>query len=408
MVQPERTGVSVSTSSLSNSQEELQDPDSSSIGESISYRAGLDGIRAFAVLAVLCYHGGVSWVPGGFLGVDVFFVLSGFLITTLLLKELRSRETIGLVAFWARRARRLLPALFLVLIFCAIFVLFFTTPGTYPSFGADALSSLLYVANWHFIFQGSNYFALGAAPSLLEHTWSLAIEEQFYVLWPLILLGLFRIGARTKILFGVCLVGALASTAWMAWLFHHGASLSRLYYGTDTHAECILIGAALALAFLALNRQPLSRRWQQVLGGAGWIGLGLIGFLMWHTTFSDSFLYQGEFLLLALSAAALTLCASVCARSVLTRLLSLGILVFLGRISYGLYLWHFPLFQWLSASRVHLSGWPLLGVRIGVTLVVAICSFFFVERPIRHSLILSKKTASKDRAHSLEETPMPH
>ena len=356
----------MSTALLSNSQEDLPDPDSSSIGESISYRAGLDGIRAFAVLAVLFYHGGVSWVPGGFLGVDVFFVLSGFLITTLLLKELRSRETIGLVAFWARRARRLLPALFLVLIFCAIFVLFFATPGTYPSFGADALSSLFYVANWHFIFQGSNYFALGAAPSLLEHTWSLAIEEQFYVLWPLILLGLFRIGARTKILFGVCLVGALASTAWMAWLFHHGASLSRLYYGTDTHAECVLIGAALALVFLTVNRQPLSRRWQHLLG------------------------------------------ASVCAQSVLTRLLSLGILVFLGRISYGLYLWHFPLFQWLSASRVHLSGWPLLGVRIGVTLVVATCSFFFIERPIRHSLILSKKTTSEDRADALKETPMPH
>ena len=161
-------------------------------GERIRYLPALDGLRAFAVLAVLGYHGGLGWLSGGFLGVDAFFVLSGFLITTLLLSEWGHRNRIALSAFWARRARRLLPALFLMLLGVALYAAFAAAPNELATIRGDALSSLLYVANWHFIFSHQSYFAQFTTPSPLRHMWSLAIEEQFYLVWPLIVYGVLR------------------------------------------------------------------------------------------------------------------------------------------------------------------------------------------------------------------------
>ena len=233
------------------------DPDAPHEDPSLSYIPALDGIRALAVLGVMAFHSGIPFLPAGFLGVDTFFVLSGFLITSLLIGEWRRRTTIRLGAFWARRARRLLPALLLVLLFVACYAAFVVPRGTYPDLRLDALSTLFYVANWHYILIGSNYFVQTGPVSLLTHTWSLAIEEQFYLVWPLVVLGVMHFTRSLRVLLAVCVVGALASAAEMALLYHPGMNLTRLYYGTDTHAQCMLVGASLAvsLAIFAERRR---------------------------------------------------------------------------------------------------------------------------------------------------------
>ena len=376
------------------------------------------------MLGVVLYHAGISWLPAGFLGVDSFFVLSGFLITSLLLGEVRHSGSIELALFWARRARRLLPALFVVVSFCAIFVWVGATAGTYPGFRLDAFSTLLYVANWHFILSGANYFVVTSAPSPLTHTWSLAIEEQFYVVWPLLVLGLTKLGRGTKTLLLLSILGAAASTIWMAVRHAQGASLTRLYYGTDTHAMGMLVGAALAstLALVAARRRaggrlPRGRAAELRGGDPGWAVtslagrrlLGLLGVaalvgsgLLWCLVdFSGPFLYTGGFLLMALLTAVVILSAVCHQRGIVALLLSLAPLVFLGRISYGVYLWHFPLFAWLDGPRTGLNGLSLLALRLGVTLVVSVLSFFLIERPIRHGGLLRGWKGASATAASL-------
>jgi len=378
----------------------------------------LDGVRALAVLGVMAYHGGISWLGGGFLGVDAFFVLSGFLITSLLIEEWRRRRTIALGSFWSRRARRLLPALLLVLVFVACYAAFVATPGTYPGLRLDALSTLFYVANWHFILVGANYFNQTGLPSPLTHTWSLAIEEQFYVVWPLValtVLAVFRHRPRRGLgmLLGVSVAGAAGSAVEMAWLFGRGASLTRLYYGTDTHAQSLLAGAALACTFGLLAE----RRAAQVGAGAaarpalaessgdpgwvatgarskaalGWLGLAGIaggGVLWWHLNGDDPLLYRGGFLLAAATTAAVLVSVVAAPAGAPARLLSLRPLRFLGRISYGMYLWHYPLFVWIDGARTGLTGYRLFGVESAATVVAATLSYYLVERPIRRGGLL--------------------
>jgi peptidoglycan/LPS O-acetylase OafA/YrhL len=380
------------------------DPDAPREEPNLSYIPALDGVRAFAVLGVMAYHGGISWLPAGFLGVDAFFVLSGFLITSLLISEWQRRSTIRLGHFWARRARRLLPALLLLLVFVVLYANFVAPAGTYPGLRLDSLSTLFYVANWHFILTGSNYFSQTGLPSLLTHTWSLAVEEQFYLLWPLVVLGVLKFTGRLWVLLAVSAVGALASATEMALLFRHGTGTTRLYYGTDTHGQCLLVGAALAsgLALFARRRQAAatppggsatpggntawaaSSLWARtllsVVGGAGLVGAGL---LWWRVSFNGSFLWEGGFLVAALATAAVLVCVVCAQRSWLATALSVSPLRYLGRISYGLYLWHYPLFQWIDGQRTGLDGYALFGARCGATLAVATVSFYLVERPIR-------------------------
>ncbi|RQX06450.1 acyltransferase family protein, partial [Micromonospora globispora] len=222
----------------------------------IAYQPALDGVRALAVAAVLAFHGGVAALPGGFLGVDAFFVLSGFLITSLLLAEHRDAGRIDLVAFWGRRVRRLLPALLLVLV-VVLLVSRQLMPGT--ELGAlrwDALAALGYVANWRMANRGGDYFAATGSPSPLQHTWSLGIEEQFYLVWPLLLIVLLAWAARRRrlgVALLVILVGAVGSALAAALLFAPDA-VDRVYYGTDTRAVALLVGAALAV--LLARRVP--------------------------------------------------------------------------------------------------------------------------------------------------------
>jgi len=368
-------------------------PDAAPSGPHLDYLPALDGVRAFAVLGVMAFHSGLPFLPAGFLGVDSFFVLSGFLITSLLTAEWASTGTIRLRAFWARRARRLLPALLLVIVFVALWSDFVAAKGSYPDLRWDALSALFYVANWHFIAAGGNYFVQTGPASPLTHTWSLAIEEQFYLIWPLIVLGLLRWTKDLRVLLAVAGAGAIASAVEMALLFRSGTDLTRLYYGTDTHAQCLLVGAAVALGWAvtcghrrgsAGDAPPLSAATRRAVGAAGAVGVLGTGVLWWRTSYAGAFLWEGGFLVAALATAAVVVAATAASRSMVSRALGWAPLRFLGRISYGLYLWHFPLFQWLDAERTGLRGYPLFGVRFGATVGMATASFYLVERPIRH------------------------
>jgi peptidoglycan/LPS O-acetylase OafA/YrhL len=390
--------------------EAIADPDASPVGERLRYVAGLDGVRAFAVAAVIAYHAGVTHATGGFLGVDIFFCLSGFLITSLLLGEARHAGTIRLAQFWARRARRLLPALFLVLCFVGLLSWLAVPQGAYPGLRLDSLSTLLYVANWHFILEGTSYFKAALPPSPLTHTWSLAIEEQFYVVWPLVVLGLVKLRRAPPVLLVVSVVGALASTAWMAWLFSPSADPTRLYYGTDTHAMTLLTGAGLAagLALLAGQRDPSALR-AKGLGGlavqaAGIAGAAVLCAMALKVNGETHWLYKGGFLVCGVATATVILSVVTAPRGPLAMALSLAPVRFVGRISYGLYLWHYPLFIWLDHERTGLFGIRLLALRLVVTVVVATASFYLVERPIRHGLVLRGRSAVVATAVSVATT----
>ncbi len=413
------------------------------------YVPSLDGLRALSVLGVMLYHGGAPFLTGGFLTIDVFFVLSGFLITSLLLGEWAKRLTIRLGQFWARRARRLLPALLVMLVGVAIYAKVFATPGEFANLRLDSLSTLFYVSNWHFIVSGGNYFAMTSQPSPLEHMWSLSIEEQFYIVWPPVALLMLHLGRKLRPerrlwpIFAAAVVGAVASAVDMRLLYSGGASLMRLYEGTDTRSQDILVGAALAIGMAmwaehrpaarpipahALvpgrsgrahpatgtagaippkpHRRDLHRRrgpslklieaWEitsrptrillQVLG---WAAL-LAGVFLWtQLTVPTGFMFEGGYFLFALGVATVIFCAVTAQTASLSQALGNAVFRYVGKISYGAYLWHFPLFALLDSARLHLYGYPLLVVRIGVTLVVATASFYLVEEPIRRGRMRS-------------------
>jgi peptidoglycan/LPS O-acetylase OafA/YrhL len=362
------------------------------------YHAGLDGLRALSVAAVLLYHGGVPWARGGFLGVEIFFVLSGFLITSLLVREWMRRSRIGLKAFWGRRARRLLPALVCLVAVIGIYYVDASPNRAVPGLRADGLATLLYVGNWHQLAVGSNYFAANGPTSPLEHTWSLAIEEQFYLLWPLLVVGLLWLGRRHTrsrsrrplvALLIVTLLGVLASAIDTALRLHGGRGLDRVYYGTDTRAAGLLMGAALAIVLALVGttddgvaaRNPGRRRSMAAL--APFCALGAVLVILHLANSSSMWLFP--YGLFALDLAVLALIAGIvlAPRSPLARMFSLKPLRTIGVISYGIYLWHFPLFLWLDEPATGLSGTPLLLFRLTVTLLVSAVSFWLIEQPIR-------------------------
>ena len=227
----------------------------------------LDGLRAVALLIIMGYHFGVGWLQGGFFSLDIFYVLSGYLITGLLVSEYRKRSAIKLSAFWLRRARRLLPALLIVLVAVTLLVRFVSAPDLFIDFRMSALSALFYFSNWWQIAASSNYFVATGAVSPLTHTWSLAVEEQFYLVWPLVVLAVMTL-SRTfvrgiRVLLVLSVVGALASALEMALLYHPTVNTTRLYFGTDTHAQSILIGSVLACAMTMIQMRRGMRGWHR-------------------------------------------------------------------------------------------------------------------------------------------------
>jgi peptidoglycan/LPS O-acetylase OafA/YrhL len=355
----------------------------------------LNGLRALAVIGVVAYHLQLGWASGGYLGVDLFFVLSGFLITTLLLEEWVGSSRINLGAFWGRRARRLLPALFLVVGALALYVVvnaLFGGPGAnglidLPGLRGDAISTLLYVNNWHAIFAHQSYFAQFSTPSPLQHTWSLAIEEQFYLVWPLVLLLLLHVARHRWRATGVVLTVTLGvlSSVLMAVLFDPGTDPSRVYFGTDTRLFDLMAGAT--VAFIAASRPQPNPRARGILHAVGplaavvlgvfWVKAGTAGGL------PTNFMFEGGFLICAGLAALVVADARLVEPGRFSRGLAWRPLHFIGTISYGIYLWHWPVIVYLNASRTGLSAWPLDLLRIAVTLAVSTASYYLVERPIR-------------------------
>ncbi len=346
------------------------------------YEPGLDGLRACAVAAVLAYHTDMSWAKGGFLGISLFFTLSGFLITSILLRMHESTGTISLRTFWTRRYRRLLPAAYLTLAGVVVFGATVATRQQLKNLPGAVTSAVFQVANWFFMFADQSYVNLFTAPSPVQHFWSLAIEEQFYVVMPIVLILLLRRVRSMRSVAAVFASAAAASALLMVALYERGASLDRLYYGTDTRVAEILVGC---VAAVVLYKRPL--------GGLStsarrlWAGAGLAAFALTIASWSvvgitSPMLWRGGFLVYALLSLVLIL-------SVLHHVGPVASLVrtrpfaAVGRISYGLYLFHWPIYLWLDADRTGLAPWPLFAVRVAVTAVVAELSFHLLEMPIR-------------------------
>lgn len=346
-------------------------------GAASGHVLALDGIRALALVAVLLYHGQVSWMPGGFLGVSVFFTLSGYLITSLVLREHATTGRIDLVAFWGRRVRRLAPA---ALVTLGAVVCFGVVAGISDAVLADIRAAVLYVANWWSLLAGASYAELFAEPSPTEHFWSLAIEEQFYLLFPVVAWALLRgDGRRARRRFALVL-GALAAGSVAVGLVLTDAN--RIYLGTDTRAAELLAGALLAFVW-PLDRAVVpttarARRLGTVAGAAALVGLVV---LCVRTDLLDEWLYAGG--LASVSLVSVTLVAAATRPGPLADLLSWRPLVRIGAVSYGMYLFHWPIYLVVDQASTGLSSWPLLALRLAITWLAAEISYRLIEQPVR-------------------------
>lgn len=360
---------------------------------------GLDGLRGIAVLAVIIYHADVSWLVGGFLGVDVFFVLSGFLITSLLIDELTRTNTVDRAQFYIRRIRRLMPALFLVLLFSVLVSGLFVLDAAYHV-RRDLPWAITFVLNWSYLFFEQSYFVNISRPPLLQHLWSLSIEEQFYVIWPILLIGLYkvRIGnltPRVKI-FIASSVLAIASTAWMIYLSESNGfpipnDPSRVYFGTDTHAMGLLVGCATAALWRSerLNERLTPDR-AAAMNGLGLFSIAGLAYFFLFISELNEFLYRGGFLVLSILTAILVIVAAHPGLK-FGRRLGNPVLKWFGDRSYGIYLWHWPIFV-LMRSGIDIQ-WPdpiAFVVKVAIVLVIADLSYRFVEMPIRNGAIGSR------------------
>ncbi|HQZ99044.1 MAG TPA: acyltransferase family protein [Thermoflexales bacterium] len=350
------------------------------------YYPALDGLRAIAVIGVILYHAGMPWMRGGFLGVESFFVISGFLITSLLLTDWAANGRINLKKFWQRRARRLLPAFYTAILGVLAFVVLFL-PDEITRLRPDLLPALTFLTNWQYIFTNQSYFEAAGRPPLLRHLWSLAIEWQFYMVWPLVCMALFRL--RKPLAIALALAGAAASSLWMAAQFVPDADPSRIYYGTDTRATGLLIGAALALFLSArsalpnlLGRAPGAK--SKILDVAGLIALAVLVMAYAQLDELNTALYRGGFFAISTLTAVCVAASTQNATGWMARLLGASPLRWVGLRSYGLYLWHWPVFALTRPLvDVPLEGLPLFALRIAITLALTELSYRFIETPVR-------------------------
>lgn len=355
-------------------------------GKSLNHRyiPGLDGIRALAVLAVIAYHFNFSWARGGFLGVDIFFVLSGYLITSTMLPLKGNQLTVSLKKFWIGRFRRLLPAAYVMIITSFIWAMLFHKELLHTLRG-DALSSIFYSSNWWFIFHKLSYFDSFGSPSPLKNLWSLAIEEQFYVIWPvLLMIGLYVVKKQSK-LAKIVFIGAICSAILMAILYQPGADPSRVYYGTDTRCFELLIGCWLALIWpmKRLSSQKLSTSHMKKLNAISFISFTIFLVSIMYVDEFQTFLYRGGMFLFCLNSAVLIAC--VCHPvSILGRILAWKPLCWIGSRSYGIYLWHYPVM--VLGTPIHEIGNPSywrIALQLVLIVTIAECSYRFIEMPIR-------------------------
>jgi peptidoglycan/LPS O-acetylase OafA/YrhL len=359
------------------------------VGSDQRYMPGLDGLRAIAVLAVIAFHEQFSWAPGGMLGVAVFFTLSGYLITDLLLHRWLLTGRLSLAKFWLARARRLLPALFVMLAIVTAWVTLLDRARLDSLRGAVAAAAT-YSSNWYYIIQGQSYFSRFAPPQPLDHLWSLAVEEQFYLIWPwLLLLGVICLRHRSttaiRWLALPTLALAAASAVAMYVLYQPAVDATRVYEGTDTRAAGLLIGAALAMVWPSIVAQRTSRAWTRALDVPSMAGLAVIGLMVWRVGQYSPFLYRGGLVVLSVATAAVV-AACACPGSVTGAALGWRPLRWIGVRSYGIYLWHYPVIV-LTSPASGPEGLLRTLAQIAASIGIAALSWKFVEEPVRHGAI---------------------
>ncbi len=350
------------------------------------YIPAIDGLRAFAVFAVILYHMGLPFAQGGLLGVTVFFVISGYLITGLLTAEWQSSGTVNLPQFWLRRIRRLFPAIVTVIVVMAA-VFAFASPLLLSKMRPDIIPGLFWFENWWYILRDLSYFEAAGAPSPLTHFWSLAIEEQFYLVWPILLLGAFKVGAKKKAVRRACLVLAAVSAIAMAVLYDPAGDPSRVYYGTDTRAFSLLIGAWLSFAWPGAQLTERGTRHVpvtsvRVLDAVGVAAfLGIVAMCVFISGYSNFMYYGGLVLCSVLSAVVIAVLAHP--RSTFARVAASKPLVWIGQRSYGMYLWHFPIIELLEPRNATMLPWWIHLVEIALVIAISHLSYQFIETPIR-------------------------
>ena len=352
----------------------------------MGYEPSLDGIRAFSVIAVMLYHANIAWLPGGFLGVEVFFVVSGFLITSLLIEERESTQRIDLKQFWIRRARRLLPALVVMLSVTAVCVAFYATDSA-PDFRRDMLPSLGYFSNWWQIYAvDTPYFAASSLP-VLRHLWSLAVEEQWYLVWPLLFTVLFGAKWMSSKISGALLIacsGAIMFTTALGFVQDDETRTNFLYLSTITRSSGLLLGAAIAMLWRPWRKNSLPSWWRSSISDAFAItSIAVIGVLMATVHVADQRLYQGG--LAATTVASAVIVAVVMRPNGLfvKKFFSQDLFVEIGRRSYGLYLWHWPIFVVAHAR----DSSNRLAVALALTIIINEFVYQFVEIPTRHGAL---------------------
>ena len=357
----------------------------------IQYIPAIDGLRAIAVIAVILYHLGISWIPGGFLGVDLFFVISGYVITRLLLDSIQERGGLDLRDFYMARIRRLLPPLVFMIVVTSI-VVGIWAPDTTKKFLTDAPFSLFGGMNWWLVFNQQDYFESSGRPPLLQHTWSLAVEAQFYLLWPLILLLVLKYFGKKVIPAAALTIAAISGVALMLVSFQldatNSSKVSHIYFGTDTHSIGLFLGAALAVSWIPQNfNLQVTRRAQDFIDGIG--VFGFIGILATFALIDESkpTLYRIAFPLAGIFGTAI-LISIVHPASRFAPLLRNKVLLWIGERSYAIYLWHWVIFQ-ISRPQVDLDGenWALFSLRILLVLAMADISLRLVELPIRSGAV---------------------
>ncbi|WP_068253908.1 acyltransferase family protein [Janibacter corallicola] len=362
------------------------------------YRPPLDGLRGISVIAIVLFHAGATWVAGGYWAVNVFFIVSGYLITGLLLAEYDRWGTIDLVKFYVRRARRLLPALVTTVALTAVATRFLLGTSMPETSKGDAISSLFYVANWRFILTGQSYFAEFGSASPFRHMWTLAIEEQYYLIFPTLLLVLLTwLRRKWHVTWGlVVLIGASATLMFLL-RPEPGADTSRIYYGTDTRMQDIFSGCALALAVWAARTRDLARlasrrRLLDVVGVIGAVGLiaALLLLQLFHWVYPWGYLlFNTGFVVLVLGV------VEIAPGGLLARVMSVGPLVWVGKLSYSLYLVHWPVIVLLDESVTGLDGMALFALRMAISFPLAAGSYYFIENPVRRGRLSTLLTPSR-------------